>query len=355
MNKDLYNILNVNRDADEATIKRAYHKLALKYHPDKNPNDVERFKDISEAYSILSDPEKRARYDHGGYDAANQQTNPFDIFNMFFQRKSTKKDLMFELNVDLADVYNGTTKTVPIYITIDCTDCKGTGGEGVKRCLACNGRGVTIKTHQSGFMRQQVQSMCVDCNGRGEKINPELCCASCRGKKINKRKRLLNVNIEQGMKDGEKILFPQSRESGNVVIVLNIVEHPIFVRHGNDLSMKMDINLTEALCGFSRPINTLDTRTLFIHHHGDVIKPGTIKCIHNEGIPIPKTRQKKGKLFVKFNIIFPVSVDKDYLSTLEMILSPRKKYTPLDTYERVSLTDDTFTEEEMRENQCPVQ
>lgn len=370
MIKNLYAILNVQPDADDAAIRKAYHKLALQYHPDKNPtgDTEERFKDISEAYDILSDPAKRSLYDQGGYDSVqnsnSSNTSPFDIFNMFFRHDVKKtRDLIIPLTVDLAEVYTGVIKKVPVVVSSICPNCHGTGGSGaITICAKCDGKGVKLKIHKLGFgISQQVQSLCIDCRGTGETIDPKLCCNRCNGKRNIKCKKILNINILKGMKHNDRLCFPNKNkcspsESSDIIVVLNIQEHPIFIRKDNDLFMKMNINLTEALCGFERVIQTLDKRILFVKHESEVFKPGTIKCIHNEGMPVYKSAHRKGKLLLEFNIIFPLYVNLARVKDLEDIIAPRKQFTPLNTYQQVSL--DSYDQDQDHENtttQCPVQ
>jgi DnaJ-class molecular chaperone len=367
MSERLYTILNIQPDADAATIKRAYRKLALQYHPDKNsdPGSEERFKDISEAYDILSDPQKKATYDRGGDQPINHK--PFDMFNMFFNHKgknaSAKKDVLLSLNIDLADAYTGLVKLIPTHITVICTACEGTGGAGaVTTCITCDGKGMTIKLNKTGFLYEHVQSSCIECKGTGEKIDLKLCCDQCKGKKTTKEKKILNVTIPKGMKSTHKIRFQDENkcsatDSSNIIITVNINEHATFQRHDDDLFMNLDINLTEALCGFSRALRTLDNRIIFIKYNEDVIKPNTLKCIHNEGMPILNNPYEKGKLIIQFNIIFPLHVDSSKLLDLETIIGSRKQFKHLDTYERVSLNsyDLDQTTHQSAPEQCPIQ
>lgn len=202
-----YDILGVTPDADESTLKKAYRKLALKYHPDKNPDAGEKFKEISMAYEVLSDPEKRRIYDQHGEQGIKEGGgggggfhSPMDIFDMFFGgggggmggRRGPRrtKNLMHQLGVSLEDMYNGTTRKLALQKNVICGDCEGVGGKSgaVQKCPTCRGTGMQVRIHQLGpGMMQQIQSMCSECQGQGERIDPKLRCKKCVGRKVRER------------------------------------------------------------------------------------------------------------------------------------------------------------------------
>lgn len=193
-----YDILEVKPTATETELKKAYRKLALKYHPDKNPNEGERFKLISQAYEVLSDSQKREVYDRYGEEGIKEgggggggMHNPMDIFNMFFggggtrERETKAKDTIHTLSVSLEQIYKGATRKMKLTREVICKKCKGSGGEGssdVSKCSRCDGRGIEIKRVQiaPGFV-QTAQTRCSTCRGEGEVIkNP---CKQCDGQK----------------------------------------------------------------------------------------------------------------------------------------------------------------------------
>lgn len=351
----LYDLLGLKADAGSSEIKKAYHKMAMKYHPDKNPDDEaqEKFKDIGFAYSILSDDEKKAQYDRNGEAAVKDNSggggggmDPHDIFSMFFgggggggrggQRQERKtKSMAHALQVTLKDVYMSKTTKLAVQRNILCVGCKGLGGKAgaVQKCKTCDGRGAVVKLRQIGpGMMQQVQMACDKCSGQGEIINEKDKCKTCNGKKVEANRKVLEVQIEKGMKNEQKITFPGESDQepgvlpGDVIVVLEEKEHPIFKRMNSDLVIDLEISLVEALCGFRRIITHLDDRQLVINNlPGVVIKSGDMKCIDGEGMPIYKNPIEKGNLFIKFNVVFPpdnfASVEK--LQALEKILPAR--------------------------------
>ncbi|KAL4216814.1 DnaJ (Hsp40) [Mactra antiquata] len=358
-----YDILGVKPSATADEIKKAYRKLALKYHPDKNPDDPEKFKHISMAYEVLSDAKKRETYDKGGEEALKgggsggfDFHSPMDIFDMFFggggrrQRGPQKgKDVIHQLRVSLEDLYNGTTRKLSLKKKVICSKCEGKGGKdgAVEKCPTCKGTGRQVHIRQLGpGMVQQIQSVCSECTGKGERINPKLRCKTCLGKKVVDDHKILEVHVDKGMKDGENIRFSgegdqePGLEPGDIIIVLDEKEHNVFKRNGNDLIMEMDLQLVEALCGFSKTVDTLDKRTLVIMNlPAEVIKTNDIKCIMGEGMPIYRDPFTKGRLVIKFNVIFPTTVELSKIPELEKCLPKRQEVIIPDDAEEHTLED----------------
>ncbi|KAL5484133.1 hypothetical protein EMCRGX_G020581 [Ephydatia muelleri] len=362
----LYDILEVQPTSTQADIKKAYRKLALKYHPDKNPGPEaeEKFKEIAQAYEILSDEKKREIYDKHGEDglktggADMHGHSAMDIFDMFFgggrhgQRDNRSKDMIHPLRVTLDDLYNGKTAKLAIQKNVICSDCKGVGGKegSVRKCAVCNGTGVQITINRIGpGIVQQFQSQCRSCSARGEIIDEKDRCKTCQGEKVVRERKVLEVHIEKGMKDGTKITFrgesnqEPGYEPGDIIIVLDEQEHRIFKRKGSDLFMQMEIELSEALCGFKRVIQTLDKRSLLITSHpGDVIQHDALKVVLNEGMPQLKNPFEKGRLIIQFYVKFPPNnfLTKDKLKGLAKLLSkPEEEPMDISECETVSLED----------------
>ncbi|XP_069564742.1 dnaJ homolog subfamily A member 4 [Brachyistius frenatus] len=357
-----YDLLGVSPKTSPEEIKKAYRKLALKYHPDKNPSEGEKFKLISQAYEVLSDPKKRDLYDQGGEQAIKEGGmsgggSPMDIFNMFFggggqmQRERKGKNVVHQLSVTLDEMYNGATRKLGLQKNVICEKCDGYGGKkgALEKCSNCKGRGVQIKVQQIGpGMIQQIQSMCTDCQGQGEKFNSKDRCKNCNGRKVERKKKILEVHIDKGMKDGQKIIFngegdqEPGLEAGDVIVVLDQKAHAVFKRQDENLIMKMNIKLVEALCGFRKTVETLDNRTLVISSlQGEVVKHNAVKCVQNEGMPIYRDPYEKGQLNIHFQVEFPEKhwLPEHLMFQLERLLPSREDVMITDDMEEVDLTE----------------
>jgi len=220
----LYNTLGVASSASATELKKAYRKLAIKFHPDKNPGNAEaseKFKEISHAYEVLSDEKKRPIYDAGGEQAlkegGHRGNNPFDIFDMFFPGDggmgggipSKGKDVVHQLPVSLEEMYNGVTRNLKLYKNVLCDKCDGRGGKhgSMHICPMCRGQGILVKRQLYNIgrgMAQYVKQKCHDCDGKGQRINPKdfAICKHCNGKKTQKTEKLLEVHVIKTIKKG---------------------------------------------------------------------------------------------------------------------------------------------------------
>lgn len=344
-----YDILGVKPNSTSDELKKAYRKLAMKYHPDKNPNEGEKFKAISQAYEVLFDPKKREIYDRGGEDAIKEGgsghsgRSPMDIFDMFFggggggrSRGPQKgKDVVHQLQVSLEDLYNGSTRKLALQKNIICPKCEGYGGKkgSVETCGNCRGTGMQVRIQQlAPGMVQQIQSVCHECHGQGERIASKDRCKTCNGRKVTRERKILEVHVDKGMKDSQQIRFSgegdqePDLEAGDVVIVLDEEKHSVFERHGSDLALRMELSISEALCGCQKVIETLDKRSLVVQTiPGEVIKHGEVKCVMGEGMPQYKNPFEKGRLLVKFEIKFPEDnwIPEEQIKELEKLLPAR--------------------------------
>eukprot|EP00268_Persea_americana_P045684 TRINITY_DN466_c0_g1_i4.p1 TRINITY_DN466_c0_g1~~TRINITY_DN466_c0_g1_i4.p1 ORF type:complete len:418 (-),score=120.17 TRINITY_DN466_c0_g1_i4:400-1653(-) len=379
-----YDILGVSNSASQDELKKAYRKAAIKNHPDKG-GDPEKFKELSQAYEVLSDPEKREIYDQYGEDALKEgmgggggSHSPFDIFESFFGRSSfgggssrgrrqkQGDDVVHSLKVSLEDLYNGTSKKLSLSKNVLCPKCKGKGSKSGAsgRCYGCQGSGTKISTRRIGpGMIQQMQHVCSDCKGSGEVISEKDKCNQCKGNKVSQEKKVLEVHVEKGMQHGQKIVFEGEADeapdtvAGDIVFVLQLKEHPKFKRKSDDLYVEHTLSLTEALCGFQFALTHLDGRQLLIKSDpGEVIKPGQHKAINDEGMPQYQRPFMKGRLYIQFNVEFPDpgTISLDQCRSLEKILPPRStshlSSMELDDCEETTLHDVNM-EEEMRRKQ----
>ncbi|CAG8652368.1 4952_t:CDS:10, partial [Funneliformis mosseae] len=376
-----YDVLGVETSASESEIKKAYRKLAMKYHPDKNPDEKasEKFKEISHAYDVLSDQEKRELYDQYGEEGLSggggSNMSPEELFASFFSfggmggggpsRQRRGEDIIKPFNVTLEDLYNGKTTKVSLQRDIVCPSCHGKGSKSgaTRKCPSCEGRGVKVAMRQIGpGMIQRINTVCPSCDGEGEVIREKDRCKKCKGVKTIEEKKILDIFIEKGMQNNQKIIMQGEAdqevlyelkpgvETGDVILVLKLAQHERFERQGNDLLTEVSISITEALCGFSKVlVKHLDGRGLVINHPaGEVIKPGAVKCIVGEGMPQYKRPFDKGNLYIKFTIEFPTDmwITPDKIKQLETLLPSRKveEVSRPDVIDEVHLTEGDFSE-----------
>lgn len=245
------------------------------------------------------------------------------------------EDTVHPLKVTLEDMYNGKTSKLQLSKNVICSACSGKGSKSgtVQQCHTCRGCGLKVTYRQLGpGMTQKFQSRCPDCSGEGEIIAEKDRCQTCRGKKVSNEMKILEVHVDKGMKDNQKIFFRGEGdqmpdvEPGDVIIILQMREHEKFQRSGDDLYMSHSVTLTEALCGFNILIRHLDGRDLLVKHPpGQVIKPGDVKGIEGEGMPHYKNPFEKGNLFINFDVTMPESyfMPGPKLAELEALLPPR--------------------------------
>jgi len=329
-NSKFYDILGVPKEASESDIKKAFRKLAIKHHPDKG-GDEEKFKEITRAYEVLSDPEKRKAYDEYGEEGLEGQggADPSDIFEMFFggggrrggpPQKKKCENVGTTIKCTLEDLYNGTTRKLAIQRDRICSECSGVGGDKafLKSCDGCNGQGVRVEIRQLGPMITQSQSVCPKCRGKGKEMPESKKCKLCTGGGIQKERKVLECHVDKGATHGQKIVFSGEADekpdmiAGDVIVQIQQVDHALFKRKGADLIMEKEITLVEALTGFSFVLEHLDKRKLAIQSTKDhVVKPGTIHVVKDEGMPNLKNPFLKGRLFIFFKIKFPDPSDLD--------------------------------------------
>jgi DnaJ-class molecular chaperone len=337
MGKNYYDILGISKDADETEIKKAYRKLAIKWHPDKNPENKEeaeeKFKEISDAYSILSDPNKRNTYDNFGEEGLNNNgmgehftTNPNDIFKMFFgqntpfsenpfgnhhmnqqmRRKSEPK--IINIPLTLKDFYNGTKKKITIKLKKICNECEGLGGLNPVTCNECNGNGIKIIERMlgPGFV-QRTQIICNGCNGQKKKITSK--CNNCsQSGSINIEKQFLLI-IDPGSENEEKKIFSNmgdemyGEEKGDVIFVLKEEENKIFTRINNDIIYYYNITLCDSIIGTIISFDHINEKKI-TYKESHMIKNNSYNILKNKGMPI-KGENRFGDLYVVYNIKYP--------------------------------------------------
>ncbi len=338
--RDYYEVLGVEKDADERVLKKAYHKLALQYHPDKNPGDKaaeEKFKECSEAYAVLADADKRAHYDRFGHapemgNASAQQyaVNLQDIFgdlfgDLFGGRRGGGRggaargsDLRFHLEISFEEAAFGAQKDITIPRLEDCSTCAGSGakpGTKVKPCQQCGGAG-EIRVAQGFFAIAQT---CRACGGAGRVV--ESPCVECRGKGQKEQERQLAVKVPGGVNEGTRLRFVGEGEGGrgggprgDLYVVIAIKEHPLFSREEQDVICEIPLSFAQAALGCSLEVPTLDGKVSMKVPSGT--QPGAVFRLRNKGIPALRG-SGRGDQLVKVHVEVPKKLSKEQEKLLE--------------------------------------
>lgn len=331
-NTSYYKEFGVNTKADIDEIRKAYKKKMKTMHPDKG-GDPEKFKRMQEIYEVLSDPKKKQIYDQYGEEGLKEGGGMgFDPFSDFFgggmggfgggmgggrQVKRKCKSKLIEHTITLSEAFTGAKKTAEFQRRILCKSCNGTGSDNpaaVRSCEGCKGVGVRLVVQRMGGMLFQTQQTCPECKGQG-KINTCL-CETCNGEKVAFEKKILNLDIEKGTYEGYRFNFigegdeyPEI-ETGDVVVEILIDPCKEFLRKGADLTYKKTITLYEALTGVSFVLNHLDGRKILIKSNpGEIITPGVLKTVKDQGMPFYNQTFKNGNLYIDFIIDFPSALD----------------------------------------------
>ena len=375
-----YDMLEISSSANQAEIKKAYRKLAMKYHPDKG-GDSEKFKEISEAFETLSDPEKRQMYDQFGTKGPEMQNgrgfpgmDPMDIFKNFFNTDSPFSNDHFsfgnhshrpdykqvELRISLEDLYNGKETRIKISRQTYCEACEGIGSNSPPvKCGACGGQGKVRRVLQIGpGMVQQSIGTCDKCSGQGICINRQNRCGVCNGTGSYQETHEITLEIKPGTPDGEKILLRQHgdymkqfKQYSDLLLILKQKKHSRIKRKGNDLILEHYMSLTEALCGFKFAYVHLDNNTYIISNDKHVIKPNELFAVKNMGMPKNQQKTTFGNLYIKFDIDFPDKIKNK--NDLESILGA---VTECDaTGPELKIVPVQYEEEAEHEPQCRQQ
>jgi molecular chaperone DnaJ len=342
MKADFYATLGVGKGADEKELKSAYRKLAMQFHPDRNPGDAEaehRFKEINEAYETLKDPQKRAAYDrfghaafeNGGGGAGFGGGGFADIFEEFFgdvmgqrRRQSAGRDrgadLRYNMEIELEEAFAGKTAQIRVPASVTCEECTGTGakpGSQPVTCAMCGGAG-RVRAQTGGFF--SIERTCPQCQGRGQTISDP--CPKCAGQGRVTEERSLSVNIPAGIEDGTRIRLAGEGEaglrggpSGDLYIFLSVKPHELFQRDGADLYCKVPISMTTAALGGSFEVATLDgTQTRVKVPEGT--QNGRQFRLRGKGMPVLR-QADVGDLYIQVAVETPQSLTRRQRELLE--------------------------------------
>ena len=342
--RDYYETLNVSRDAGDEDIKRAYRKLAMQYHPDRNPGDKdaeEKFKEASEAYEVLRDREKRQIYDQFGHEGLRGTgfsgfsgfndifTNFGDLFEDFFgfgtgrtRRERSRKgnDLRYDMDLTLEEAFSGKEEEISFRKWASCETCNGSGitpGSEPKLCGTCQGSGNIVRSQ--GFF--QIKTTCPACNGKGKIITDP--CSECKGQGKVKIDRSINLKIPAGVDTGSQLRLQGEGEpgqyggpTGDLFVVLHVKEHPFFSREGNHLYCEVPISFIQAALGDTITIPVLGEEESKDIQVPQGTQPGDVISIPAQGMPVIGRRQR-GDLFLKLIVKIPKKLKKRQKELLE--------------------------------------
>jgi molecular chaperone DnaJ len=347
--RDFYDVLGVNKAADEAALKSAYRKLAMQHHPDRNPGNAEseaRFKEISEAYDTLKDGQKRAAYDRFGHAAFENggrgngagfgpdfNSSMSDIFEDIFgdfmggggrrggggSYKLRGSDLRYKLEISLEESFEGRTVEIDVPTLVGCDTCEGSGakpGTGTHTCRQCNGHG-KVRAAQGFFT---IERTCPVCQGRGQMMDQP--CTDCSGQGRRQENRKLSVDIPKGIEDGTRIRLANEGEAGvrggpagDLYIFISIRPHELFQRDGADLYARIPISMTTAALGGDFEVPTLDNARAKVKVPAGT-QPGQRVRLKGKGMPVLRSKDV-GDLYVQLDIETPQNLSRKQRELLE--------------------------------------
>lgn len=367
--RDYYDVLGVSKTATADEIKKAYRKMAIKYHPDKNPGDKEaeeKFKEAAEAYDVLSNEEKRKKYDQFGHSMGPQgfgggaggfgggfggfQAGGFsmeDIFEQFGdifggrysnmggfgsaagssrarqQRQRRGTDLRIRVKLTLDEIANGVTKNLKIPTFVPCEHCNGTGakdGTAFSTCPTCHGTGSVIEQHQSFFGIEQVNATCPTCEGTGKVISEQ--CGYCRGEGVVRKDEQVSFTIPAGVSDGMTLTVKGKGNAprhggirGNLLVVVEEIKHPELIRDGQDVIYNLMLDLPTAILGGSVEVPTIGGRARLKVAPGT--QPGKVLRMRGKGLPSPDSPSQRGDELINIMVYIPEKISDEERNIFE--------------------------------------
>lgn len=353
--RDYYEVLGVSKNASEDEIKKAYRKIAIKYHPDRNPGNKdaeEKFKEAAEAYDVLHDPQKRQQYDQfgfdgptgaGGFGGFGTSMNMDDIFSMFGdifgghagfsgfgggQRRAQQHrggDLRLKVRLSLEEIANGVTKKFKVRKDVRCQHCHGSGaedGSGMDTCPTCHGSGVITHTTQSIFGMMQTQGVCPTCGGEGRVIKNK--CRHCGGSGVEKGEEVVEINIPAGVAEGMIVNVPgkgnaghHNGPAGDIQVLIEEEENDKFIRDGNDLIYNLLLDFPTAALGGDVEIPTISGTRLRVKIESGT-QPGKTLRLRGKGLPAVQGYGRGfGDLVVNISVYVPKELTRDEKAAIE--------------------------------------
>ncbi|MBN2669235.1 MAG: molecular chaperone DnaJ [Bacteroidales bacterium] len=368
--RDYYEVLGVSKSATKEELKKAYRKLAIQYHPDKNPDDKaaeDKFKEAAEAYEVLSNDEKRSRYDQfghagmggatggggfGGFSDIEDIFSSFgDIFGGHFggfggfggqraQRVNKGSNLRVKVRLTLQEIAKGVEKKIKVKKYVACEVCSGTGaknGTSTETCSTCNGRGQVTRVQRTILGQVQTSSVCPTCNGEGKIVKEK--CTHCHGEGLTKADDVITINIPAGVEEGMQLSVSgkgnaarRGGVNGDLLVLIEEESHPELIRDGNNLLYNLFVSVPDAILGGTAEIPTLDGRVKVKIDAGT--QSGKMLRLRGKGLP-DVNRYGVGDLLAKINVWIPNNIKKDEKKLIEK-LSESDSFTPNPTNEEKS-------------------
>lgn len=371
--RDYYEVLGVSKSADKTELKKAYRKMAIKYHPDKNQGDStaeEKFKEAAEAYEVLTDDNKRARYDQfghagmsgaagggggfsgGGFDMEDIFSQFGDIFGGHFgggfggggggrrQRVNKGSNLRVRVKLTLSEVVNGVEKKIKVKKQVSCSQCDGTGAKDShshSTCTQCNGSGQVTRIQRTILGQVQTASVCPSCGGDGKIITAK--CTKCHGEGLMSAEEVISINIPAGVEEGMQLSVSgkgnaarRGGVNGDLLVLIEEVPHPELIRDGNNLLYNLFVSVPDAIIGTAVEIPTVDGKVKVKIEGGT--QSGKILRLKGKGIP-DVNRYGQGDLLVKINVWIPKNISKEESKILNK-LNDSENFKPTPSQEEKS-------------------
>lgn len=335
-----YEILGVDKSATQEEIKKAYRKKAMELHPDKNPNNPEaesKFKQVNEAYEVLSDEQKRQEYDNPpqrGFHGFGGHPNMDDILRQYgfnrgnvWKQKRSGQSILLKISLTLEEIFSGVSKTFKYHRNASCTTCNGTGAMKEKTCTICNGQGTKVETFQHGSHLFQQQTTCGECNGEGKVI--EVICNDCNGHGVKSKEETISIDTPKGVSQNHEFRIPnkghavKNGDSGDIVIRIEEIPNPIFERNGDDLIIKQQIQYWDLVLGGEVIVPTIEGTKIKIKVPAGT-EIGKIFRIPSKGMPVFENT-RRGDMIIEANLDIPKEINEENKKLLEQLREMNQK------------------------------